>query len=89
MSTVRRVGTRSADMNIDFKRETLNVPDMSPAYRVVDVRVFVDSRMSFEEQLHGAFYEVVSAHFDVHEDHRELCLEVAGHLLDAYVALRE
>ena len=75
-------------MNIEFKKEELNVPDMSPAYRAVDVRVWVDSRLTFEEQLHGAMYEVVSAYFDPCESKREMCLEVAGHLLDAYIALK-
>jgi hypothetical protein len=87
--TVGHVGTRSADMNIEFKKEVLSVPDMSPAYRAVDVRIWVDERLTLEEQLHGAFYEIVSCHFDPHEDRREMCLEVAGHLLDAYIALRE
>jgi len=71
-------------VNVTIIKEPLTEPDMSPAYRAVECRIFIDSRLTVDEQLHAAFFEIVSAWFDPHEDAREQCCHIAGQLLDAH-----
>jgi len=57
--------------------------DTGGAYRKAAVDVVIDSRVSREEQLHSAFYEVLSAYLDPHEDRRDFFLDVADTLVEA------
>ena len=58
--------------------------DTGGAYREATVRITIDSRMSQDERLHSAFYEVVGAYVDPTEAAREKILEIADTLLEAH-----
>jgi len=69
-------------MDFTFTKEPV-LADVGGAYRAAKVDVVIDSRMSRDEQLHSAFFEVLSAWLDPHEDRRSFFLDVADSLLEA------
>ena len=69
-------------VEFSFTKEPI-LADVGGAYRAVKVDVVIDSRTSRDEQLHSAFYEVLSAWLDPHEDRRSFFLDVADSLMEA------
>lgn len=76
-------------MNLTISKEVLSEPDASPAYKVIDVKVVVDERLTYDEQVHAAMYEILSSWLDPLEQQREFVLSIANQLLDAVRFLRE
>ena len=70
-------------MNLKFEREPFRV-DTGGAYKAMDVCVVIDSRLTTDEQLASAFYEVLSAYLDPTEDRREVMLDISDALLEAH-----